>query len=381
VNSAALRAAGVTAATASPAGGAIDIGDDGEPTGVLRDNASRLVSDVAPKLTRNERIAAMEQAITHAHSLGVTGAHAMDVGRGELQALHALHDSGQLRLRVRPFMSAGMLDEWFDRSLATGDGNDMLRISGVKFFADGALGSMTAWMIEPCEGSGDTGLALQPAEELERNVRRCLEHGLATAIHAIGDRANREVLDIIARTQDLAPHLPRRIEHAQLLAAPDIARFAYYGVTASVQPIHATQDMTKVDRAWGARGAGAYAFASLRSVGVNLAFGSDTPVETMDPIAGVHAAVTRRNAGGEPPGGWYPRQRLTVEDAIAAYTTGAAAAVNESATLGRIAPGYHADFVMLSENILTAADPMRIADAHVEATVAGGELVYQRSGV
>ncbi len=254
MNSAALRAAGITSSTPSPTGGAIDVDDDGEPAGILRDNAARLVTAVAPKLTQAERIAAVEQAIAHAHSLGVTGVHAMDVGRGELQALHAVNDSGRLRLRVRAFMSAGMLDEWFDRNLATGDGDDMLRIGGVKFFADGALGSMTAWMLEPFEGTSDTGLALQPAADLERDVARCLDRGLAPAIHAIGDRANREVLDIIAGTSGVAPHLPRRIEHAQLLAPEDIARFAQYSVTASVQPIHATQDMAKVDRAWGARG-------------------------------------------------------------------------------------------------------------------------------
>ena len=378
VNSATLRAAGITAATAPPAGGAIDVDDGGEPTGILRDNASRLVADVAPKLTQTERIAATGQAIAHAHSLGVTGVHAMDVGRGELQALHALNDPGNLRLRVRAFMSAGALDEWFDRNLATGDGDDMLRIGGVKFFADGALGSMTAWMIEPFEGSIDTGLALQPAEDLERDVRRCLERGLAPAIHAIGDRANREVLDIIARARDLAPHLPRRIEHAQLLAPNDVARFAQYSVTASVQPIHATQDMAKVDRSWGPRGAYAYAFASLRSIGVNLAFGSDTPVETMDPIAGIHAAVTRRNAAGEPPAGWYPDQRLPIEAAIAAYTAGAARAVRAHDVFGRIAPGCHADFVLLSEDILECADPMRILDARADTTVVGGEIVYRR---
>ena len=388
VNTVALRAAGLTAATVSPAGGAIDVDDDGEPTGILRDNASRLIghtrgyregggADVAPKLTQTQRIAAIEPAIAHAHSLGVTGLHAMDVGRGELQALHALNDSAKLRLRVRAFLSAGMLDEWIGRNLATGDGDDMLRIGGVKFFADGALGSMTAWMLEPCEGASDTGLALQPSEELERNVRRCLEHGLAPGIHAIGDRANREVLDILSRVQQLAPELPRRIEHAQLLAPIDIARFAYYGVTASVQPIHATQDMAKVDRAWGARGAGAYAFASLRSVGVNLVFGSDTPVETMDPLAGVHAAVTRRNAAGKPTGGWYPGQRLPIDAAIAAYTSGAARVVREGATLGRIAAGCHADFVVLSENILELSDPMRILDVRVEQTVVGGDVVYR----
>jgi hypothetical protein len=302
----------------------------------------------------------------------------MDVGRGELQALHALNDSGNLRLRVRAFMSAGALDEWFDRNLATGDGDDMLRMGGVKFFADGALGSLTAWMLEPFEGSSDTGLALQPAEDLERDVRRCLERGLAPAIHAIGDRANREVLDIIARTRDLAPHLARRIEHAQLLAPGDVARFARYGVTASAQPIHATQDMAKVDRAWGSRGAYAYAFASLRGIGVNLAFGSDTPVETIDPIAGIHAAVTRRNAAGEPPGGWYSDQRLSIEAAISAYTAGAALAVREQDAFGRIAAGCHADFVLLSENILECADPMRILDARVDATIAGAEIVYRR---
>jgi predicted amidohydrolase YtcJ len=234
-------------------------------------------------------------------------------------------------------------------------------------------------MLEPFEGTSDTGLALQPAEDLERDVARCLEHGLAPAIHAIGDRANREVLDIIARTSDLAPHLPRRVEHAQLLAPADVARFAKYSVTASVQPIHATQDMAKVDRAWGARGVGSYAFASLRDAGVNLAFGSDTPVETMDPIAGIHAAVTRRDAGGDPPGGWYPGQRLPVEAAIAAYTIGAATAVREQAALGRIAPGCHADVVLLSANIIECSDPMLILDARVDATVVGGETVYRRS--
>ncbi len=381
VNSAAMRAAGVTAATAAPTGGAIDIDDDGAPTGVLRDNASRLIADAAPKLTQTERMAAVELAAAHAHSLGVTGLHAMDVGRGELQALHALNDSARLRLRVRAFMSAGMLDEWIDRNLTTGDGDETLRIGGVKFFADGALGSMTAWMLEPCEGAGDAGLALQPVEELERSVRRCLAHGLAPAIHAIGDRANREVLDILSRVQQLAPHLPRRIEHAQLLAPADIARFGYYGVTASVQPIHATQDMAKVDRAWAARGTGAYAFASLRSIGVNLAFGSDTPVETMDPLAGLHAAVTRRNAAGDPPRGWYPDQRIPLQAAIAAYTSGAASAVRDEAALGRIASGYHADFVVLSQDILELADPMRILDARVELTAVGGDVVYRRSAL
>jgi predicted amidohydrolase YtcJ len=378
VNSAAIRAAGVDASTTAPEGGAIDHDHAGEPSGIFRDNAARLITAAVPHLERAERTAAIEAAVAHAHSLGVTCVHAMDVGRGEFQALHALNDSGRLRLRVRTFMSAGLLDEWIDRNLATGDGDDMLRVGGVKFFADGALGSMTAWMLEPFEGTTDCGLALQPAAGLERAVRRCLEQRLAPAIHAIGDRANREVLDILERTREIAPDLPRRIEHAQLLAPGDMPRFAALGVTASVQPIHATQDMAKVDRAWGARGSGAYAFATLLASGATLAFGSDTPVETMDPLAGIHAAATRRRADGTPPAGWYPTERLTVPQAVAAYTTGAAHAIREPA-LGRIATGAHADFIVLSGDILAMPDPMRILDARVEMTVVGGETVYEKA--
>ncbi|MBI5289754.1 MAG: amidohydrolase [Chloroflexi bacterium] len=377
VNSAGLRAAGITGATPSPEGGAIDIGDDGEPTGILRDNASRLVTAVMPRLTQTDRIAAIEEAVRSAHMLGVTGVHAMDVSRGEFQALHALNDSGRLGLRVRPFLSHQKLDEWIERGITTGDGDDMLRIGGVKFFTDGALGSLTAWMFEPYEDSTARGFPLQPVEDLERDVRHCLGRGLAPAVHAIGDRANHEALNIFERARALAPALPRRIEHAQLVRADDVARFAALGVTASVQPIHATQDQHKSDRSWGQRSRLAYAYRSLESSGADLAFGSDAPVETMDPLAGIHAAVTRRNAAGEPPGGWYPNQRVEIEDALRHYTTGPAKAVGEQQRFGRIAKGYHADFVVLSDDPRSQADPMHLLDLPVVITAVGGEIVYQ----
>ncbi|MBI2724166.1 MAG: amidohydrolase [Chloroflexi bacterium] len=378
VNTAALRAAGITAATRAPAGGTIDIGDDGEPSGILRDTASRLVTDAAPNPTQIERITALDEAIAHAHSLGVTGAHAMDVGRGEFQALHALHDGGRLRFRVRSFLTATRLSEWFERAVATGDGDDMLRIGGIKFFADGALGSLTAWMLEPCAEDAGVGFPLQPVEELEAQVRACLEQGLAPAIHAIGDRANREVLGILERSRDIASGLPRRIEHAQLLAAGDVARFGGLGITASVQPIHATQDMEKVDRYWGARGAGAYAFARLLATGANLAFGSDTPVETMSPLAGIHAAVTRERPDGTPPGGWYAGERISIESALHAHTAGCATAIHEQSHWGRIAPGCFGDVTVLSHN-LTAANPSAILETTVDATVVAGEVVFRRT--
>jgi predicted amidohydrolase YtcJ len=378
VNSAALRAAGIDKGTEAPFGGAIDIDGAGEPTGILRDTAARLVTAAAPAPSPPERVASLEAAIAHAHSLGVTGAHAMDVGRGEYQAMLALRDSGRLRVRLRAFLSAERIDEWFERGVRTGDGTDMMRIGGVKFFADGALGSLTAWMSEPYEKSENTGFPLQPVDVLEERVRRCLAGGLAPAVHAIGDRANREVLNLYERLAGVALELPRRIEHAQLLATDDIARFGALGVTASVQPIHATQDMRKVDREWGARGSGAYAFSSLARSGATLAFGSDTPVETMDPLAGLHAAVTRRNVTGEPPDGWYPDERITLDAALRAYTSGCARAVDEVSHWGRIAEGAYADFVVLSRDILALGDPMQLLDTRADATVVGGDIVYRR---
>ena len=377
VNSAALRAAGVTSATASPPGGAIDHGDDGEPTGILRDNAARLVEAIVPHPPPDERIAALRDAVAHAHALGVTGAHAMDVGRGEYQTLLALRDAGMLRFRVRPFMTATRLDEWFERALQTGDGDEMLRIGGVKFFADGALGSLTAWMEDPYEGSEDRGFPLQPVEVLERDVRRCLDHGLAPAVHAIGDRANHEVLDMFERLRDIAPQLSRRIEHAQALRLADIPRFAALAVTASMQPIHATQDWRKVDRYWGERGRHAYAFASLAATGASIAFGSDTPVETMDPLAGLRAAMTRQSASAEPDRGWYPDERLTFSQALAMYTRGPAAALGEGRSSGRIAEGYHADCVVLDGPLPSAINEWWEAAPRVAVTIVAGALVFQ----
>jgi predicted amidohydrolase YtcJ len=377
VNGLALREAGITRETQAPVGGAIDLGEDGEPTGVLRDAASRLVTDTIPRPSQRDREGALREAIAHAHRLGLTSVHAMDVGAGELAAMRSLADRGELSLRTRIHLSARRLDQWINEGIRTGEGDDVLRIGGVKFFADGALGSMTAWMLEPYEGSDDYGLPLQPVEELEEQIGRCLRAGLAPAIHAIGDRANREVLDFLERLRDVRPGLSRRIEHAQLLTREDIPRFAALGVAVSAQPIHATQDMIKVDRHWGERGLFAYPFASLVATGATLAFGSDSPVETMDPLAGIHAAVTRRNARGEPEGGWYGDERLSLEGALRAYTSGSSQAIAEESVVGRIAEGCYGDFVVLSRDLFEMDDPMEMLEAKVEMTVVGGDVVFE----
>jgi predicted amidohydrolase YtcJ len=378
LNSLALQLADIDATTEAPRGGAIDVGADGEPSGILRDEAMALVRRVVPRESQDSRLDSVASALRHAASLGVTSVHAMDVGRGELEALSELHQRSGLSLRVRAFLTARRLDEWLGWK-RTGDGDDLLRIGGVKFFADGALGSVTAWMHEAYEGADHTGLPLMSPEELHEQVSRCLEHGLAPAVHAIGDRANTEVLNIFERARAIQPALPRRIEHAQLLRAEDIARFAALDVTASVQPIHATQDMKKADRLWGARARHAYPFASLLRAGAKIAFGSDSPVETMNPIAGLHAAVMRRNADGEPEDGWYPEERLSLEDALLAYTRGCAAATAEETELGTIARGFNGDFVVLARDFFPADDPMTILDAAVDVTAVGGEIVYERA--
>ena len=257
----------------------------------------------------------------------------------------------------------------------------MLRVGGVKFFSDGALGSLTAWTYEPYASADGCGFPLQPIEDLERDVRRCLNAGLAPAIHAIGDRANREVLDIYERARDVSPDLVRRIEHAQLLAEQDVPRFAALGVVASMQPIHATADWQKVDREVGrARTMGVRTSPRWKAPGTTLAFGSDSPVETIDPLAGVHAAVTRQTAEGAPPGGWRPNERLSLDRALRSYTTGVASAGGEASRSGTITEGQLADFVVLSGDPFTLDDPMRLLDLRVAVTAVGGEVVYDARG-
>jgi predicted amidohydrolase YtcJ len=271
--------------------------------------------------------------------------------------------------------------------MITGFGDDWLRIGPVKLFMDGSLGSETAAMLEPFEGGAEAegapnfGLLLLGFEEARDAIRRAAEGGLACAVHAIGDRANRLVLDAFEATREVwAPAgLRQRVEHVQVLHPHDLPRFAALGVIASVQPIHATQDMDLVDRLWGRRGRYAYAFRSLLASGAAVAFGSDAPVETPDPLAGLYAAVARRRADGRPIGGWHPAERLSVEEAVRGYTLGAAHAAGLEAQSGSLAPGKWADVAVLSVDVFDQP-PEAILDARVTHTVVGGEVVYAAPG-
>jgi hypothetical protein len=385
VNSRALEAAGITTETPDPPGGEIERDPaTGEPTGILKEEACKLVYRVLPQPTAAERQAALKRAFTLAHSVGLTGVHEIlstNLFAEGLRDYLELAQRGELGLRVYLFIPRERLTEAITLGLRTGFGDEWVRIGPVKAFMDGTLGSQTADMVEPFKGQPhNRGLPILSAEEIRGLIARASDAGLACAVHAIGDAANRKVLDAIASYRRSARwrddlRLRHRIEHAQLVHPADIPRFGELGVIASVQPIHATSDMEIAERYWGERCATAYAYRSLLEAGAKLAFGSDAPVESWDVLAGIHAAVTRQRADGNPPGGWYPEQRLTVAQAVHGYTLGAAYASGEEHLKGSITAGKLADFVVLSQDI-SQVPPEEILSIRVVGTVVGGQVRY-----
>jgi len=383
VNSEALRRARVDEETMEPSGGVIDRDrETGQPTGIFKEGAMHLVCDAIPSLSAVERQAALRTGVAQAHELGITGIH--DCGSWQSVKDESLSDYqemiGRDELGVRVFMmlSRVNLDEAIKVGLRSGFGDSYLRVGNVKLFCDGTLGSQTAEMIAPFLGQPDnTGVAAITQEELEDTVLKTSSAGIACSVHAIGDKANRRVLDAIekVRRAGVGPELRHRIEHVQLLHADDVPRFKKLQVIASMQPIHATQDMHLADRYWGERAGLSYAWRSVLKAGGRLAFGSDAPVESMNPLVGIHAAVTRQRANGEPAGGWYPEQRLTVTEAVHGYTLGAAYAGGTERDRGSITVGKLADLVVLSQGIFEIP-PQDILGTRVLATVFDGEIVY-----
>jgi len=382
-NSRALELMGFTAATPDPPGGVIERDPQtGEPTGILKETASDLMRGLLAEPTAEDAQQAIKAATAHAHRQGITNVHTME-GPVAFRAFQRLRAGGELKVRVLMQIPDENLDAAIQAGLQSGFGDERLRIGGVKAFADGALGARTAHMLEPFAGEPDNyGIAVNDAAHLREIVAKAARAGLAAFVHAIGDRANRHVLDAFeaSREAGFGPNLRHRIEHVQILDPADLPRLAGLGVVASMQPMHATQDMLLADALWGKRCAGAYAWRSLLDSGAVLAFGSDAPVEKMDALEGIHAAVTRRRADGSPgPAGWYPEQRLTVAEAVYAYTMGPAYASGEEALKGSLAPGKLADLAVLSQNIF-AIEPMEILATEVVATFFDGELVYAKEG-
>jgi predicted amidohydrolase YtcJ len=378
VNSLALRMAGVDGETPDPPGGVIERDDDtGQPTGIFKEEAMDLIYDVAPLPGPETRQEALLRATREAQALGLTGIHDCD-GSESLSDYQEMLGRGELGLRVFMLIPRHSLDEAIKLGLRGGFGNEYLRIGTLKLFADGTLGSQTAEMLESFSGQPENlGIAAISQEELEDLMQRAGEAGIACSVHAIGDKANRRVLDAFEKQRDQGSGagLRHRIEHVQVLHPADIPRFKALDIIASMQPIHATSDMTLADKYWGERARWSYAWRSLLNTGVRLAFGSDAPVEPFNPLVGIHAAVTRQRADGEPAGGWYPQERLSVAEAVHGFTLGAAYASGEEKDRGSISVGKLADLVVLSQDIFETP-PREILDTRVVATVFDGKLVF-----
>lgn len=386
VNSAALAAAGVTANTPDPPGGRIERAADGTPTGLLKENAMRLIQAVIPPPSPSERQAAMVDAWPEAWSRGITSCHDMGLedGTALFRDLAALRDAGELGLRFVWYLPVEQLTEAIALGLRSGLGDEWLRVGGLKLYLDGTLGSQTAELLEPYEGQPDNrGLATWDFEEYCDVVRRAAAAGLAVAVHAIGDAACRKALDAFAalsRENPRGAQLRHRIEHLQLVHPADHGRLADLGVVASMQPQHVISDMALAEQYWGARVAYAYPWRSLLDRHAVLAFGSDAPVESLDVLAGIRAAVTRQTPLGDPPGGWQPFQRITAREAVAAYTTGAAWAGGQEWDVGCLAPGRCADLIVLDQDPL-AVPAETLGHIHVLATMIEGVWVWQAPGV
>jgi predicted amidohydrolase YtcJ len=383
-NSAALKPANITSQTADPQNGQIQRDPKGNATGVLLETAMELVGKTVPEPTIHEIADAMEKAQNILWKLGLTGIHDFD-RRDSFMALQLLHAQGRLKLRVLKNMPVELLDQAYDLGLRAGFGDDWLRIGAVKVFMDGALGPHTAAMFQPYTGEGENrGILNMDGEELFEHGRKAAQVGLGLTVHAIGDRANHEVLNAYEQLrayekENGLPALRHRIEHVQAIHPDDAPRLGRLNIIASMQPIHATSDMLMADQFWGERSRLAYAWRSQLDHGARLAFGSDAPVESPNPFWGLYAAVTRRRADGSPSAdGWYPEQKLTMAEALHGYTLGPAYAAGMENRLGRLTPDYLADLIVLdaSQDPFTC-DSDELLDLHSSATMIGGEWVWQ----
>ena len=381
-NTRAMQLAKITAQTPDPQNGQIQRDSQGNATGILLETAMELVGDVVPSTTVEEIAHAMEKAQAILWRMGLTGVHDFD-RRESFMALQQLHAQGRLKLRVLKNLPVELLDQAFELGLRGGFGDDLLRIGNIKAFMDGALGPHTAAMFQPYIGEGENrGILNMDGEELFEHGRKAAQVGLGMTVHAIGDRANHEVLDAYEQlrryeTENRLPHLRHRIEHVQVIHPDDAPRLAQLDVIASMQPIHATSDMYMADQFWGERSRLAYAMKAQLDFGAHLALGSDAPVESPNPFCGLHAAVTRRRADGSPsPDGWYPEQRLTLAQAWEGYTLGPAYAAGLETRLGRLAPNHLADLIALKQDPFTC-DPDEMLTMESAATMVAGEWVWR----
>ena len=381
-NSAALRLAGITSQTPDPPGGVIVRDAQGNPTGDLKDAATDIVFKVIPPLSHEQRLRAVRRALEYAASLGVTSVQNMDPDYADIAAYAELLQNGELTTRIYAAPLIDQVDDQVKIGIRHAFGGPFLRIGAVKAFADGSLGSRTAYFFEPfTDEPGNHGLLgeeMQPLSLMRDRMMKADAAGLQICTHAIGDQAISIILDLYADIVKAHGQMDRRlrIEHAQHMAAKDFDRFAQLNVIASVQPYHAIDDGRWAEGYIGHdRASRTYAFRTFLNHGVHLAFGTDWDVAPLNPLSTIYAAVTRATLDGKNPNGWFPEQKLTVAEAVEAYTMGSAYAEFQENVKGSIAPGKLADMVMLSDDIFSV-DPAKIRDMKVLKTIVGGKVIW-----
>jgi hypothetical protein len=379
-NSAAMKAAGITARSVSPAGGRIEKAG-ANPSGVFVDAAQDLVRKVVPQPQPKDRDAAFLKAQAILLGYGITATADMGTTLDEWLSYRRMGDTGALRVRIISYGSG------IDDTVRIGGGGptpwlygDRLRLAGVKLYGDGALGSRGAWLKQPyADAPKESGLGFMSDDVIRNLMSRAAMDNYQVAVHAIGDKANAQVLDAIEElSQTYKGDRRWRIEHAQIVDPADLPRFGKHGTIASMQPVHQTSDRTMAEARLGqGRLAGAYAWSSMLKNGSRLAFGSDYPVESPDPFAGWAAAFTRQGADSQPFGGWQPQERVTREQAWWAFTGGAAYAGFADKRFGSLEPGQRADFIIVDRDPLDAA-PGDLRQTKVEETWVGGQKVWER---
>jgi predicted amidohydrolase YtcJ len=384
-NAAAMRLARITSASRDPDGGSILRTASGAPTGVFIDNAMGMVRAVIPPATGEQVKTAILDAQTQMHRWGLTGVHDAGASPSAMRAYEELGREGKLTARYYIMLSdiPALLDEWFARNPANGLYDGKLWVRMIKSYMDGALGSRGAALLAPyADDPQNYGLLRTTPQHIRELAERALRHGYQLGVHAIGDSANRLVLDAFEaalRAQPVADHR-FRIEHSQHLDAADIPRYKALGIIPSMQASHQTSDMYWAGERLGeARLAGAYAWKSLLATGVIVPNGSDFPVEKVNPLISFHAAFTRQDEKNWPDGGWHPQEVMTRDQALLSMTLWPALAAFQEGELGSLSVGKRADFVLLDQDIMTVA-PERVLETEVVATFVGGRAVYERNG-
>ncbi|MCF6246366.1 MAG: amidohydrolase [Desulfobacula sp.] len=384
-NSLALKLAGISYKSPDPEDGVIETDSDGYPTGVLKELAANLIRNVLPELSRIKLLENMQKAICDVHKLGLTSIHDIRLmggldGADALKAWQSLAREKRLFIRCHVGLPGEMTDQAIDLGITTGFGGDLLKIGYLKFFSDGGMGARTGWMTQKYLDA-DYGMPLTPVAQIEKAVQKADQAGLSVMVHAIGDKANKEIIDMFTRIESLGRTtctIPHRIDHVQMILSEDIEKLSCLkNLAVSCQPNNLSLDISMIDQCVGPRGKYAYKLRSILKTGIPLMLNSDAPVTDPNPLAGIYSAVTRKRMNRTPKKGWYMDEALSVDQAVKGYTITPAIASGCGDRVGSISTGKLADMIVLDQDIFKIA-PDAIADTRVDMTIFDGRIVYER---